>query len=162
MAVDMFLKIDDIKGESLDKVHKGEIDVLAWSWGLSNTGSAQGGGAGGGGGGRVNVQDLSLTKYIDRSSPDLNLHCCNGIHYKSALLTVRKTGVTPVEYLLYKLEEVLITSLSVGGSGGEDRLTENITLNFAKVTWTYVPVDPNGKPQKPIVGGWDVAQNLPA
>src|SRR5919197_1518553 len=67
MAVDMFLHVDGIKGESRDAQHKDDIDVLAWSWGASNSGSAHMGG--GGGSGKVNVQDLSITKYVDKSSP---------------------------------------------------------------------------------------------
>jgi type VI secretion system secreted protein Hcp len=78
MAVDMFIKIGDFKGESKDKSHAGEIDVLAWSWGASNSGNAHMGG--GQGAGKVNVQDLSFTKYLDKSSPDLMLACCNGKH----------------------------------------------------------------------------------
>ena len=70
MAMDMFIKIGELKGASRDKVHKDEIeiDVLAWSWGISNSGSAQVGG--GAGSGKCSVQDLSFTKYIDKASPD--------------------------------------------------------------------------------------------
>ena len=88
MAVDMFLKLDGIKGESVDSKHKDEIAVLAWSWGMSNSGSAHLGS--GGGSGKVNVQDLSLTKYIDVSTPDLMLSSCNGKHIAKAQLTVRR------------------------------------------------------------------------
>ncbi|HYN78560.1 MAG TPA: type VI secretion system tube protein Hcp, partial [Lamprocystis sp. (in: g-proteobacteria)] len=73
MAVDMFLKLEGVTGESQDKTHTGEIDVLAWSWGLSQSGTFHTGG--GGGAGKVNVQDLSFTKYIDKSSPNLMLYC---------------------------------------------------------------------------------------
>src|SRR6476660_2723852 len=97
MAVDMFIKIDTVDGESKDSKHKGEIDVLAWSWGMSNSGSAHTGG--GAGAGKVNVQDLSFTKYIDKSSPDLMLACCNGKHFPDANLVVRKAGEKPLEYL---------------------------------------------------------------
>ncbi len=135
MAVDMFIKIGDVKGESRDKTHKEEIDVLAWSWGMSNSGSAHTGG--GAGAGKVNVQDLSFTKWIDKASPTLMLSCCNGKHYDSATLVVRKAGEKPLEYLTVTMSEVLITSVSTGGSGGEDRLTENVTLNFAKVKVDY-------------------------
>ena len=76
MAVDMFIKIDGIKGESKDKKHKDEIDVLAWSWGMSQSGTFHTGG--GGGAGKVNVQDLSFTKWVDKASAALMLCCCNG------------------------------------------------------------------------------------
>src|ERR1700748_2672112 len=104
MTMDMFMKIDPLKGESNDKTHKGEIDVLAWSWGVSNSGSAHVGG--GAGAGKANVQDLSFTKYIDKTTPDLLLSSCNGKHFASALLTVRKAGEKPLEYLKITMTEV--------------------------------------------------------
>ena len=158
MAVDMFIKIGDVKGESRDKAHKGEIDVLAWSWGCSNSGTAHVGG--GAGAGKVNVQDLSLTKYVDAGSPSLILYCCNGKHLPEALLTIRKAGENPLEYLTIKMTEVMITSVSTGGSGGEDRLTENITLNFAKVEVQYTPQDEKGAMGDPIPVGWNIAENV--
>lgn len=143
MAVDMFLKLGDIKGESIDASHKDEIQVLAWSWGMSQSGSMHMGP--GGGAGKANVQDLSLTKYMDKASPNLAFHCCKGTHHESALLTVRKAGGTPLEYYKLELTQVLITSVSTGGSGGEDRLTENISLNFAKWKVTYQPQNEKGE-----------------
>ena len=158
MAVDMFMKIGDIKGESVDSKHKDEIDVLAWSWGMSNSGTAHT--SKGAGSGKVNVQDLSFTKYIDNATPDLMLHCCGGKHYDEATLTVRKAGEPPVEYVKIKMTHVLITSLSTGGSGGEDRLTENVTLNFAKVNLDYTPQDDKGKAGTTKPASWDIAGNI--
>jgi type VI secretion system secreted protein Hcp len=158
MAVDMFIKIDTIDGESKDSKHKKEIDVLAWSWGMSNSGSAHVGG--GAGAGKVNVQDLSFTKWVDSATPKLALACCDGKHFKDATLVVRKAGEKPVEYVKIKLEEVIITSISHGGSGGEDRLTENITLNFAKVSLDYVPQDDKGAAGTAIPMTWDIAGNV--
>ena len=157
MAVDMFMKIGDLKGEARDSKHKETIDVLAWSWGMSNSGSAHVGG--GAGAGKVNVQDLSFTKYIDKSSPDLMLACCNGKHYPEALLTVRKAGEKPLEYLKVTMTEVMITSVSTGGSGGEDRLTENVTLNFAQVKVNYKEQTPTGGVGDKPEMGWNVAEN---
>jgi type VI secretion system secreted protein Hcp len=157
MAVDMFLELDGLKGESKDKVHKEKIDVLAWSWGASNSGSAHVGG--GAGAGKVNVQDLSLTKYVDKASPDLLLACCNGKHYPTATLTVRKAGEQPLEYMIIKMADLLVTSVSTGGSGGEDRLTENVTLNFAKVEFKYTEqTATGGKGAQPEMK-WDIAGN---
>ena len=110
MAVDMFIKIDGIKGESKDSKHKGEIDVLAWSWGLSNSGTFHMGG--GGGSGKANLQDLSFTKYVDAGSADLALSCATGKHIAKANLVVRKAGDKPLEYILIELTECLITSVS--------------------------------------------------
>jgi type VI secretion system secreted protein Hcp len=157
MAADMFIKIGDIEGESGDAKHAGEIDVLAWSWGMSQSGTTHMGS--GGGAGKVTIQDLSFTKWVDRGSNTLMLYCCSGHHMDKAVLTVRKAGKTPLEYILITMEEVLVTSLSTGGSGGEDRLTENVTLNFAKVKFSYVPQkkDGSGEAARDLI--WDIAGN---
>jgi type VI secretion system secreted protein Hcp len=157
MAVDMFLKMDGIKGESVDDKHKDEIDVLSWSWGMSQSGSAHMGG--GAGAGKVNVHDLSFTKHIDVSSPDLYLACCNGKHLKEAKLVVRKAGESPLEYLVITMTDVIISSASPGGSGGEDRLTENVSLNFAKVNVDYTAQDNKGGAAAKPKMGWDIAAN---
>jgi type VI secretion system secreted protein Hcp len=160
MAVDMFVKIGDIEGESQDKQHEKEIDVLAWSWGMSQSGSAHVGG--GSGAGKVNVQDLSITKFVDKASPNLFKYCCSGKHFKEALLTVRKAGDHPVEYIKLKMTEVLIGSVSTGGSGGEDRLTENVTLNFAQFEYDYTPQKPDGTGDTPIPITWNIQKNAEA
>ncbi len=159
MAVDMFIKIDDVKGEAQDKKHKEEIDVLAWSWGMSQSGTMHAGG--GGGGGKVSVQDLSFTKWIDKSSAVLMDYCSSGKQYKEAKLTVRKAGGDePLEYLIITMKDVIVTSVSTGGSGGEDRLTENVTLNFSTVQTEYQPQKPDGsKDGGPVKYGWDIAAN---
>jgi type VI secretion system secreted protein Hcp len=158
MAVDMFLKIDGVEGESKDKTHLKQIDVLAWSWGLSNSGSAHVGG--GAGSGKVNVQDVSITKWVDSASPKLVLACCEGSHYSQILLTVRKAaGKAPLEYVKITLSEVLIAGISTGGSGGEERLTENVTLNFGKFSMDYTPQQDDGSAGTAINAAWDVAGN---
>lgn len=158
MAVDMFIKIGDIKGESQDDKHKDEIDVLAWSWGMSQSGTMHAGG--GGGAGKVSVNDVSFTKWVDKSTPNLMLSCMQGDHIPEAKLVVRKAGTNPLEYIEIKMTDVLITSVSTGGSGGEDRLTENITLNFAKVEYKYTPQKKDGSKDTPIPVGWDIAANV--
>lgn len=158
MAVDMFLKMDDIKGESVDSKHKGEIDVLAWSWGMSQSGTTHVGG--GGGAGKVSVQDISLTKYVDKSSPVLMLSCCNGKHFKEAVLVVRKAGEKPLEYIKITMKEVIVSNISTGGSGGEDRLTENVTLNFAEFKIEYTPQKPDGSGDAAVEAAWNIAENV--
>jgi type VI secretion system secreted protein Hcp len=135
VPVDMFLKLDKIKGEAKDDTHKDEIDVLAWSWGAHNSGHAHFGG--GAGAGKVSVQDISITKWVDLASTSIEQAVCTGQHIDTATITVRKAGEKPLEYLTITLKEVFITSFSNGGSGGEDKLTENITLNFASFKTQY-------------------------
>lgn len=157
MAVDMFMKIATIEGESVDGTHKKEIDVLAWSWGMSQSGTTHTGG--GGGAGKVNVQDLSFTKYVDSASHALILATCKGTHIPEATLVVRKAGDKPLEYIKITMSDLLVTSVSTGGSGGEDRLTENVTLNFAKVKFEYDPQGKKGAGEGVKTAAWNIAEN---
>jgi type VI secretion system secreted protein Hcp len=157
MAVDITLKIDGVDGESVIDGHEGEIDVLAWSWGVNQSGSMHVGG--GGGAGKVNVQDVSITKYVDKASTNLLRKCCNGAHLKEATLTVRKAGESPVDYVAITMEPVMVTSVSTGGSGGEDSLTENVTLNFAKLKFSYTPQKEDGTPDAAIDLTWNIEKN---
>lgn len=157
MAVDMFIKIAGVTGEAQDKEHMDEIDVLAWSWGMSQSGTTHMGS--GGGAGKVSVQDLSFTKYVDKSSPDLFMACCNGKHFDDATLVVRKAGENPLEYIKIKMEEVIIAAISTGGSGGEDRLTENVVLNFGKVGVDYKEQTKTGTGGATPSMTWDIAAN---
>ena len=160
MAVDIFLEIKGIKGESRDKEHAGKIDVLAWSWGLSQSGSGHVGG--GSGSGKANVQDMSVTKYVDKASPDIMGRCSTGKHYDEATLILRKAGDKPMTYMTIKMTQVLITSYSTGGSGGEDRLTENVSLNFSKVEVNYTEQKPDGGEGEKPKFTFDVAANAKA
>jgi type VI secretion system secreted protein Hcp len=157
MAVDMFMKITGIDGESIDKTHKGEIEVLAWAWGASQTGTLHT--ATGGGAGKANFQDISFTKYIDKGSPVLLTKLATGAHLNQATLVVRKAGGSPLEYLKLSMHGVLVTSIAAGGSGGEDRLTENVTLNFAKFDYEYVQQQPDGTGGGPVIASYDIGRN---
>jgi type VI secretion system secreted protein Hcp len=160
MAVDMFLDIEgEITGEAQDAKHKDEIDVLAWSWGMSQSGSFHVGG--GGGAGKANFQDISITKWVDKASPVLMLYTANGDHFPKAVLTVRKAGKTPLEYIKMTMTKVMVTSVSTGGSGGEDKLTENITLNFSDVKYEYSKQKDDGSGEAPVTMAWDIAGNVP-
>lgn len=158
MAMDVFLKLEGIKGEAQDSKYKDEIDVLAWSWGASQSGTTHVGG--GSGSGKVAVQDLSVTKYIDKSSPTLFQHCCNGKHISKGQLVVRKAGEKPLEYIKIDLEDIIVTHVSVGGSGSEDRLTENVTLNFATFHIKYAVQNKDGSKGAETEHKWHIHKNV--
>ena len=163
MAVDMFLKVEGADGEAKDEAdpsHTGEIDLLAYTFGATNSGTAHVGG--GAGAGKVSVQDLNVTKYIDKASPNLMLFCANGKHIPECVLTVRKAGETPLEYIKITMKDCLITNVSTGGSGGQDRLTENISINFAEFAYEYTPQKPDGTGDAAIPMGWNVVKNVKA
>jgi type VI secretion system secreted protein Hcp len=158
MAVDYLLKINGVDGESKISGHEDEIDVLAWSWGMSQSGTMHVGG--GGGAGKVDVQDISLTKYVDKATPTLIKMCCNGKHFDEVLLTARKAGEEALEYFKIKMTAVLVTSINTGGSGGEDRLTENVSLNFAKYEVAYTPQKEDGSGDAEITVTWNIEKNV--
>jgi type VI secretion system secreted protein Hcp len=157
MASDMFIKLDDIKGESVDDKHKGEIDILSFSWGVSQTGASQGGG--GSGAGKAHVHDLTITKLLDKASPLLFQMCCSGKPIKSALLVCRKAGGTPLEYVKITMNQAIVTSVAPGGDKGSDHITETVTFNFASMNYEYVPQKPDGSGEASVVKGWDIAGN---
>ena len=143
MAVEAFLKLGDLKGESQIKGFEDQIQILSWSWGLSQSGTTHMGT--GGGSGKVNVQDMSLTHYVDTASPNIVGACCQGKHFDEAVLLLRKAGGDEaLEYLTITLTEVIVTSVSVGGSEGDPVIVENFSLNFGKFKYSYQPQDEKG------------------
>ena len=158
MAIDILLRIDGVEGESMIKDHEGAIDLLAISWGMSNSGSMSVGG--GGGSGKANIQDISISKYVDKATPNLIRACCSGEHFTEAELIVRKAGKEPLDYFKVKMQPVMITSVDTGGSGGEDRLTENVSLNFARMEVIYTPQKPDGSGDAEITLNWNIEANV--
>jgi len=145
MASDIFAKIGDIKGESADVKHKDEIEVMSFSWGLSNVAAAltDGGSAGGAVAGRATFQHLSIEHTIDKASPLLIRACATGTHLKDATITHRKAGKGPHEFLVVKLNDVMIAGVSHGGQSGQPAL-ETVTLAFTKIELEYRPQKADG------------------
>lgn len=159
MATDMFLKIDDVQGESVDSKHKDWIDVQSWSWGMSQSGTSHSGT--GGGAAKVSVQDLSVVKYVDKATPNLMKMCCNGKHFKKAELQIRKAGGDALVYVKIELNDGIVTGVSSAGGNGDERLTETITLNFASFKYEYTPQTATGSGSGAVPAGWDIAKNTP-
>jgi len=154
MAVDYFLKIDGIQGESMDAKHKNEIDLESWSWGETQTGvSATGGG---GGAGKVSMQDFHFVMRVNKSSPKLFVACATGQHIPSALLTCRKAGKEQQEYLTWTFTDLLISSYQTGGSGGQDVPVDQISFNFAKIEVSYKEQNKDGTLGGAVKAGYDV------
>jgi type VI secretion system secreted protein Hcp len=140
MASDIFAKLGDIKGESLDSKHKDEIEVLSYSWGLTNAGSMAHGS--GGGEGKATFHDLSFVHAVDKASAVLMQACATGVHLKEGTITHRKAGKGQQEYLIVKMTDIIVTGVQHGGSG--DGHSENVSLAFAKVSLEYKPQKPDG------------------
>lgn len=158
-AIDYFLKLDGISGESKDSKHKGEIELLSFSFGETNSGSS---GGGGGGAGKVQMSDFSFTARTTKASPQLFLSCAQGKHLKQAILTVRKAGGSQQEYLIIKLNDVLVSSYALGGSeGGADGDPQDVfSLNFVKLSYDYKPQKADGSLDAPVHAGWDLSKNV--
>jgi type VI secretion system secreted protein Hcp len=155
VASDIFAKIGDIKGESLDDKHKDEIEVLSWSWGVTNSGTSAHGG--GGGEGKASFHDLSFTHKIDKASPVLMKACATGVHIKEATITHRKAGKGQQEFLIFKMNDVIVTSVQDGDSG--DDLTESVSIAFAKIDLEYKPQKPDGSLDAGIHFKYDIRAN---
>jgi type VI secretion system secreted protein Hcp len=159
MAVELFLKIDGVPGESPDAKHKGEIQLDSFSWAESNTGGGPGGG--GGGSGKVQVQDLVVGMAVSKASPQLMLACATGKHHKQAVLTVRKAGKTQQEFLVFKFQDVIVTSYQTGGSAASEVVVDQASIGFSTIHMEYRPQKPDGSLDTPVKAGWDVKNNKP-
>lgn len=159
MAVDMFLKLGDIKGESKDQAHRDEIEINKWGWRMTQSGNMHSGT--GGGAGKVNMGNLAISKALDKSTPNLMVACSTGKHYPEARLVVRKAGgSSAVEYLVITLKEVMVSSYETTAVTTSDVLTEEISLNFAKVEVSYQPQKSDGgKDGGAIKYGWNIREN---
>ena len=154
---DMFLKVDSVQGDSVDRAHAQEIDILSWSWGATNSATIQIGA--GGGAGKAKINDLTITKIMDSSSPQLLSALATGKHLKSVVLTVRNQGPRPVDYFTLTLNDVLVSSYSTGTSNQDNRVTENFTFNFASFAFSFLPLKADGTPKQAVVTKFDILAN---
>jgi type VI secretion system secreted protein Hcp len=156
MAADIFAKIGDIKGESTDNKHKDEVEVLSYSWGVTNTGHI--GTGGGSGAGRATFQDLSIVHKIDKASPKLLEACATGQHLKEATITFRKAGKGQQDFLIIKMNDVIITGVVQSAPSSEGG-SETVSLEFAKVDWEFKPQKADGSLDAGIHFKFDIKAN---
>jgi type VI secretion system secreted protein Hcp len=160
MADRWFLKIDGVEGESTDIAHKGEIDVLAWSWGASREDSGGGGTGGGGGSGRAAFADFHFVAKISKATPQLFQAAATGSHVKwAALAGVRASGKSKgAEYLKYKLSDVIVTSVEHEASDADVPI-EQFSLAYSKFEISYNRPSASGKLGTATTAGWDLKAN---
>lgn len=157
MAFDAFLKLDGVPGESADDKHKGEIEILSFSWGVSNSGSFASGG--GGGTGKASFSDVTFESATQSSSPRLAQFTANGKHIPTALLTLRKRGQQQTEFIKITMSEVIVSSYNQAGSADGDRPFDVFALNWSEIEFDYFPQAADGSAGTPIVFHWDAAAN---
>ncbi len=160
MAQDIFLKIAGIDGESQDAAHKNEIDVGSWEWQVLQEANMQQGS--GGGSGKATVKDLSFVHSVDRASPNLMKFCLTGKHIPEAVLTVRKAGGTPLEYLKITMNDVVITNVQPAGSSQDEIIKERVNLAFAKIKQEYTVQNQQGGSGGAVTAGYDIKLNKEA
>jgi type VI secretion system secreted protein Hcp len=156
-AVDYYLKLEGIDGESQDAKHKNEIELLSWSFGATQGGSFAT--AGGGGIGKVSMHDFHFVKHVDKATPKLLLACANGEHITKATLIARKAGKEQQEYLKIMLSDVLVSGYSTSGNGQGGAPLDEISLNFAKIEVEYKEQKADGSLGGIIKSGYDLKQN---
>jgi type VI secretion system secreted protein Hcp len=159
-TADAYLKLEDssglIPGDSTAPGYESQIDVKAFSFGVSNTGT--GSASGGAGAGKATFQDFRIHKLYDRSSPQLFADVASGKHLVTATLTFVSRGANPQPFLVYTFSDLLVSDYEQGGTA-EPPLLENVAFDFAKVTVTYTPQLPGGQTAPPVTTGWNVATN---
>lgn len=158
MAVDIFLQVEGVSGESQDSNHKGWIDALSYTWGASQPGNVAVGG--GGGAGKVTYRDLSVQALIDKATPTLLTYCSSGKHVTKVILSVCKAGGTQIEYSRITLEDVLITLTEFNGVSNTDTIAVNYNFQAAKVSLKYwIQTEKGGKGAE-VSGGWNIKKNV--
>ncbi|MGE8657915.1 MAG: Hcp family type VI secretion system effector [Achromobacter sp.] len=158
MAHDIFLKVDGIEGEAEDSTHKNEIEVLSWSWNVSQQSNMHMGS--GGGTGKASVDDLTFEHFIDRATPNLVQYCLLGKHIKQAQLVVRKSGGNPLEYLKLTMNDVLVTRVSPEGvAEDESRPRERVSLSFSSMKQEYIIQNAQGGSGGAVTATFDIKKN---
>lgn len=158
MAEDIFLKLDDVEGESKDSSHKKEIQLQSTGYSVRQQG-AQGAG-GGGGAGKASFDDISCMAETSKASPLLWLSCATGKHHAKAVIIYRKAGEKPLEYLKIELEDVLVSSFNSSEGAGGSIPVDSFSLNFGKIKVEYTPQDAKGGGEGVVKAGYDVKGNL--
>ncbi|ENZ9095861.1 MULTISPECIES: Hcp family type VI secretion system effector [Enterobacteriaceae] len=157
MAIDMYMKVDGVTGESKDSNHTGWIDIDSFSWGASQPGNMYVGG--GGGVGKVNFNDLHVNALIDKSVTALLKNCASGKHLAKVELSVCKAGGTQVEYAKITLEDVLVTSVQYTGAKSGDTIGVSYAFQASKVKQQYWEQSTSGGKGAESSGGWNIKEN---
>lgn len=152
MAIDSHIKFDGVEGESTHKDHKGEVEILSWTWGLSNTSLGSGTGSGKG---KANPGDLHFTHNYDKASPVLAKKCAQGVHFPTVVVTSRKAGEGQKDFLKITMKEVFITSVQPSGGGGGD-IMESVSMSYQSIDFAYKPQDEKGGLGGEVKFGWNV------
>jgi type VI secretion system secreted protein Hcp len=157
LAFDMFLKIDEIPGESTDDKHKDWIELLSYSHGVSQPSRV----VGGGGAEPCKHEDFSLVKLLDKASPKLALYCCDGKHFPKVEIELCRATGDKQKYMEYVLSDVIVSSVkpSAGTRINDVLPLEEVSFNYGKIEWTYTIIGEDGLPAGDVIAQWDLTAN---
>jgi len=141
MAVDFYLKLDGIQGEATDASFKDQVKLLTFSWGGTQRSSVAAGGAGSGAG-KVDLADLSITKYYDKSSAPLFKSLVQGTHVQTGVLSAVKAGAGGSPFLKISLGELFVTGIHVSAS--DEVPTESVSFSYRSIRVEYSSQDSQG------------------
>jgi type VI secretion system secreted protein Hcp len=163
MAFDAFIKIAGIDGESTDDKHQGWIEIVTYSHGLTQSTSSTASSSGGASAERANFQNFTFTKQLDIASPALNLACADGTHIDEIIVELCRAGTEKVKFMEYKMNNCIISGVSVGGAGDGDLPSETVTIDFGKINWAYTQQKrQGGGASGNMATGWDLQKNCKA
>lgn len=151
MSIDCHLKLDGVKGESLHKDHKDEIELESWSWNVHNATCTVGGGSSVGKG---TAGMINCSKKFDSASTNLAKSCASGKHFDKAVITMAKSGEGQQTFMTITLKEVRVADQSVSASRGGE-VMEAVSLSYADLEIAYKPQKPDGSMGGDIKFGWD-------
>lgn len=156
MAVDYFLKLATVPGESKAQNHDGEIQVTSWSWGGSQTSTVSA--TTGSGAGKVSLSDLNMTIEFDKSSPKLLQGLTKGQHFPTATLAAVKAGAGNANYFTMALTEAFIASLQYSASGEVPMCS--LSLTYKTFQMDYFTQDAEGTVTNAGTAKYDVTTNV--
>jgi type VI secretion system secreted protein Hcp len=154
MPGSLFLKIPGCEGEATDDGHQKEIDVIDYRLAMKHPVNFRGTGMSGG---EATVDDVIVTKAVDKASPNLMKFCLTGKHLDEVVLTARKRGENPIDYIKITLKNCMISSVDHSHQGDDHR--EIVTLAFESIKKEYTPQGSDGKPQGAVTVEHDVKKN---
>jgi type VI secretion system secreted protein Hcp len=163
MAVDAFIKIDGIEGESTDSNHKGWIELISYYSEMNQTVSRTASSAGGGSAERVDFDGFGFTKLLDKASPLLALACAAGTHINTIILELCRAGGDKLTFMQYTMRNCIISSIQTSGTYGENFPSEDLEIDFGQIEWRYtVQNRAGGGGAGNIAAGWNLEKNTRA
>jgi type VI secretion system secreted protein Hcp len=159
-ASDYFLKIDGVTGESTTGTTPGVIAVDGFEWSAENKTTINST-TGGAGAGKATLNQITIEKPVDSTSPQLFGMLGQGAKINGMELVARKagpTGTAPI-YMRYTFQLAYVNSQTQTGEAGDEGIHEKLTFSYGAVKQTYIKQSPNGGPATTVFSAWNQVTN---